>query len=199
MKVDIEDVLFWMDAIRNSEDRYRTLESFWKGQVHSKIWLVEVLNNLSLQNNNKVVIHGGWYGVLACLLFNSNTFYQKIVSVDIDPECKEIANTINKRYEMSGRFQAVEEDMCTHQYDADIVINTSSEHITQEQYDKWLQNIPKNAVVVVQSNDYFNHQEHIRCAKNLEDLKDMSNLDIMWEGEMKLQLYTRFMLVGKKI
>jgi hypothetical protein len=39
MKVDIQDVLFWMDAIRDSEDRYRTLESFWKGQVNSKIWL----------------------------------------------------------------------------------------------------------------------------------------------------------------
>jgi hypothetical protein len=43
MKVDIQDVLFWMDAIRNSEDRYRTLESFWKGQVNSKVWLVENL------------------------------------------------------------------------------------------------------------------------------------------------------------
>ena len=31
MKIDIQDVLFWMDAIRNSDDRYRTLESFWKG------------------------------------------------------------------------------------------------------------------------------------------------------------------------
>ena len=41
MKVDIQDVLFWMDAIRNSENRYRTLESFWKGQVNSKLWLIE--------------------------------------------------------------------------------------------------------------------------------------------------------------
>ena len=43
MKVDIEDVLFWMDAIRNSKDRYRTLESFWKGQVRSKVWVAEQL------------------------------------------------------------------------------------------------------------------------------------------------------------
>ena len=41
MKVDIEDVLFWMDAIRNSKDRYRTLESFWKGPVRSKAWVAE--------------------------------------------------------------------------------------------------------------------------------------------------------------
>lgn len=36
MKINIQDVLFWMDAIRDSDDRYRTLESFWKGQVNSK-------------------------------------------------------------------------------------------------------------------------------------------------------------------
>ena len=31
MKVELEDIKFWMDAIRNSEDRDRTLESFWGG------------------------------------------------------------------------------------------------------------------------------------------------------------------------
>jgi len=42
MKIDIEDVMFYMDAIRNSEDRDRTLESFWKGQIKSKLWLVNI-------------------------------------------------------------------------------------------------------------------------------------------------------------
>ena len=28
MKIDIHDIKFWMDAIRNSEDKERTLESF---------------------------------------------------------------------------------------------------------------------------------------------------------------------------
>ena len=46
MKVDIEDVLFWMDAIRNSDDQYRTLESFWKGQVNSKVWLAKELYSI---------------------------------------------------------------------------------------------------------------------------------------------------------
>ena len=73
MKVDIQDVLFWMDAIRNSEDRYRTLESFWKGQVNSKIWLIENLSKFVMTNtNNTIIIHGGWNGVLASLLFNSD-------------------------------------------------------------------------------------------------------------------------------
>lgn len=198
MKVDIEDVLFWMDAIRDSEDRYRTLESFWKGQVHSKQWLVQALDSLRLYNSRTVVIHGGWYGVLASLMFNSKTDYKHITSVDIDSECEKIATTMNKRYEMDGKFRAITDDMCTHIYEADIVVNTCCEHITQEQYDRWLSNVPLEAIIVLQSNDYFDHNEHIRCATDLNNFKSMSNLDLMWAGEMELPKYKRFMLIGRK-
>ena len=87
MKVDLEDVLFWMDAIRDSNDRYRTLESFWKGQIHSKEWLVKELERTDIKANNAVV-YGGWNGVLASLLFNSEKLnLQFVTSVDIDPNC----------------------------------------------------------------------------------------------------------------
>ena len=36
MKIDIQDIKFWADAIRNSADRDRTLESLWGGQLQSK-------------------------------------------------------------------------------------------------------------------------------------------------------------------
>ena len=71
MKVELEDVAFWMDAIRNSDDRYRTLESFWKGQIKSKVWLVEALEELNINSPQTIAIHGGWNGLLASLLFNS--------------------------------------------------------------------------------------------------------------------------------
>ena len=44
---------------------------------------------------------------------------------------------------------------------ADVVINTSCEHITQEQYEQWLNNQPDDALFVLQSNNYFTHDEHI--------------------------------------
>ena len=83
MKVDIQDVLFWMDAIRNSKDKLRTLESFWKGQVNSKVWLIEHLQKIlnAQQSKTTVVIHGGWNGVLSSLLFNSN------INVNIHIHC----------------------------------------------------------------------------------------------------------------
>ncbi len=189
---------FEMDAIRNSQNRYRTLESFWKGQIHSKQWLVENLTDFQNKYWENIVIYGGWNGVLASLIFNSDINVYNIISVDIDPTCKEIANTVNKRYEIDGRFRAVTADMCSTDYNADVVINTSCEHITQKQYEQWLNNQPDDALIVVQSNNYFELDEHIRCAIDLDDFMRMSKIKPYWRGTFETLKYTRFMIIGKK-
>jgi len=196
MKVDIEDVLFWMDAIRNSEDRYRTLESFWKGQVHSKLWLIEKLKHFVADNPNKIVIHGGWNGVLASLLFNSSIKVEHIISVDIDPTCKEIANTINKRYEMEGRFSAVTADMCEYTKEADVVINTSTEHIKKSNLRIWKENIPQGTLVAAQNNDFFSLEEHINCVNSVKELSDILQLNTFQEYVFTTPKYKRFMVIG---
>ena len=199
MKVDIQDVLFWMDAIRNSEDKYRTLESFWKGQVNSKVWLAtELYSVISKTKQNSIVIYGGWNGVLASILFNSRLPLNIITSVDIDPVCEDIANTVNKRQEMQGKFSAVTADMCEYTTNADVVINTSCEHITQEQYEQWLNNQPDDALIVLQSNNYFKHEEHVRCSTDLDDFIKMSNIQVLYSGELETPKYNRYMVIGKK-
>lgn len=198
--VSIDDVLFWMDAIRNSEDRYRTLESFWKGQIKSKIWLIDNLkNHLSHPGEYTVAIYGGWNGVLASLLYNSGIGIRHISSIDIDPTCKEIANTMNKKYEMAGVFTAVTADMVEYTIeDAEIVINTSCEHITQEQYDQWLFNQPNNSLIILQSNNYSSLDEHIRCASSLGEFEKQSNLEVMFSGVFETPKYDRYMIIGNK-
>jgi hypothetical protein len=199
MKVNIQDVLFWMDAIRDSDDRYRTLESFWKGQVNSKVWLAENLIGFVPVRPLNIVIYGGWNGVLASILFNSNIAIQRITSVDIDPVCEDIANTVNRRYVDQSKFTAITADMTTViDESADVVINTSCEHITQEQYDKWLNNQPNNATIVLQSNNYFNLDEHIRCSTDLEDFVCMSNINPYLRKTLETLKYDRYMLIGKK-
>ena len=198
MKVDIQDVLFWMDAIRDSDDTYRTLESFWKGQVNSKVWLAENLLEFVPVRPLNIVIYGGWNGVLASILFNSNIAVQRITSVDIDPVCEDIANTVNRRYLNENKFSAVTADMCEYTTNADVVINTSCEHISQEQYEQWLDNQPDDALFVVQSNNYFTHDEHIRCAIDADDFMRMSKLKPYYRGEFETPKYTRYMIIGKK-
>ena len=199
MKVDIQDVLFWMDAIRNSDDRYRTLESFWKGQVNSKVWLAENLVGFVPVRPLNIVIYGGWNGVLASILFNSNLSIQYITSVDIDPVCEDIAKTVNRRYLDQNKFTAITADMTeVTDESADVIINTSCEHITQEQYDKWLSNQPNDATIVLQSNNYFNLDEHIRCSTDLEDFVRMSNINPYLRKTLETLKYDRYMLIGKK-
>lgn len=197
MKVDIDDVLFWMDAIRDSDDRYRTLESFWKGQIHSKIWLIEKLSEFITQADN-VAIYGGWNGVLASLIFNSDIEINNVLSIDLDPQCYKIANTVNKRYEIQGRFTAMTQDMCDCNIFADLIINTSCEHITQKQYNSWIAKQAPGSTVVLQGNNY-DIPEHIRLSKNIEQFKSQcSGVEIIQSYELALPLYTRFMVIGKR-
>jgi hypothetical protein len=130
------------------------------------------------------------------MLFQSSVPVDTIRSIDIDPSCESIATMMNKQEEMTGKFRAVTADMCDIRSDADVVINTSCEHITQDQYDLWLSGIPYNSLIVLQSNNY-EIPEHIRIAKDLEEFKQQSNLNVLWAGELDLPLYKRFMIIGR--
>lgn len=201
---NLEHIAFWMDAIRNSKDPKRTLEAFWKGQLKSKEWLIDrlhyVINPVSNKTLNfplSVDIHGGWVGVLASMLFQSNIPISTIRSIDIDPDCQEVANTMNKLEEIEGRFRAVTANMCNIRSDADVIINTSCEHISQDEYDLWLSGLPQNSLIVLQSNNYY-IDEHIRPVNTLEDFKNQSSLNVLLEEQLELPKYTRFMIIGKK-
>jgi hypothetical protein len=197
MQIDTEHLHYWMQAIRQSPDPMRTMDAFWQGQLKSKEWLITNLR----KNVNKVVsidIHGGWVGVLASMLFQSDICVTTIRSIDIDPLCEPIATMMNKKEEMTGMFRAVTADMCEIRSDADVVINTSCEHITQDQYDLWLSGIPHNSLLVLQSNNY-NIPEHVRTAKDLTEFTQQCQLEnVLWTGELELPLYKRFMVIGRQ-
>lgn len=197
MQIDTEHLHHWMQAIRQSPDPMRTMDAFWSGQLKSKEWLIANLR----KNVNKFVsidIHGGWVGVLASMLFQSDVPILNIRSVDIDPSCEPIAVNMNKIEEMAGRFSAVTSDMCAIRSDSDVVINTSCEHISQNQYDLWLSGMPYNSLLVLQSNNY-NILEHVRTAKDLEEFKSQCGINILWSGELELPLYKRFMVIGRNV
>ena len=198
MQIDLEHLHYWMCAIRESEDPKRTLDAFWRGQMRSKEWLIEELrkHKHNVKTWPTVDIHGGWVGTLASLLFQSGMYIEHINSIDIDPSCEPIANLMNQLEFQSGKFHAVTQDMCTFRSDADIIINTSCEHITQDQYDLWLSGHPYNSLLVLQSNNY-DIPEHVRIAKDLEEFKEQCHINVLWAGELELPLYKRFMIIGK--
>jgi hypothetical protein len=195
MQIDTEHLHYWICAIRNSKDPMRTMDAFWSGQLKSKEWLITNLRN-HIDKQVSIDIHGGWVGTLASLLFQSGIDIKHIRSIDIDPMCENIASDMNKLEEMSGKFRAVTADMCTIRSDTDIVINTSCEHITQDQYDLWLSGIPYNSLLVLQSNNY-SIPEHVRTSQTLTEFEEQCHIDVIWAGELELSLYKRFMIIGR--
>jgi len=80
-----------------------------------------------------------------------------------------------------------------------LVINTSTEHVTQEVYDNWYNAIPAGTLIVIQSNDYFKCDEHIRCSRNLKEfLQQNSVVDAYYSGTLDTDMYARFMAVWRK-
>ena len=187
-----------MDAIRESDDRYRTLESFWKGQINSKVWLIEHLEKYHQNRPYNILLCGGWNGVLATLLFNSRLDITRIVSMDIDNKCEDIAYNMNKDYEIQGRFKAITSDMLAYNdYDKhNLIINTVCEHMTPEQYNEWLDKLPSKKRIVIQSNDYFSHKEHVNCKQTLEEFQKDCRINVDIAATMPTEKYNRFMIIG---
>ena len=196
MKIDTEHLHFWMNAIRESNNPMRTLDAFWSGQMKSKEWLIDNLEPF-VTKPSRIAIHGGWVGVLASMIFQSKIPARYIASVDIDPLCQHVATMMNKIEEQDGKFKAITGDMCTVPVHGDIIINTSCEHITQEQYNIWLGRMPINSLLVLQSNNY-KIAEHVRLAESVDDFAEQCKIKVLWQGELQLQLYKRFMIIGKK-
>lgn len=201
-----KNIINWFNAMRNvpEKERTRALEAFWAGQVDSKAWLVNTLNSI-VKNPSNVYIFGGWIGVLGNLILECSTWeVKKIRSIDLDPWCESIADNLNQPYlENDWTFKARTANMKDYKYewaiDPDIIINTSTEHVSQEIYDIWWNNIPDNSLVILQGNDFFSCGEHVRCANDLEEFKKINHItSTVYEGSLPHDLYTRFMTISYK-
>ena len=198
MQIDTEHLHHWINAIRISNNPMRTMDAFWRGQILSKEWLIEELSKY-IPARPTVEIHGGWVGVLASMLFqNKDLNIQNIINVDIDPVCLHVAEEMNSIEFHKGKFKHEIGDMTNRYPVTSVIINTSCEHITQEQYDTWLNRMFNDQLLVLQSNNY-DIEEHIRIANSLDEFKQQSNLSkICYAGELDLPKYKRFMLIGYK-
>lgn len=76
-----------------------------------------------------------------------------------------------------------------------VVINTSCEHMDNT----WFDNLPEGQAVVLQTNDYFDNDQHVNCCKDLEEVKNKYKFStILYEGSLDTALYERYMLIGIK-
>lgn len=198
MQIDTEHLHYYMNAIRQSPDPLRTLDAFYNGQIKSKEWLINTLELLyKFDKPLSIDIHGGWVGVLASLLFQSKLPIKNIRSVDIDPTVEPIAMEMNRKEVIEGRFKAITCNMIDIRSDCDIIINTSCEHITQDEYDLWYSGLPHNSIIICQGNNY-DIPEHVRISKDIDMFEKQCSLNRKFVGTLNLPLYNRYMIIGKK-
>lgn len=193
-------------------------DCFSRGQLSSKIWLIQELKRCKVDLGT-VFLCAGWYATLATMLFESGMKIDKVRSFDIDKSTVDIAEVFNKPwFTEEWKFKALVQDIHEIDYDThtwqywsnknnrmsypitdnpDTIINTSCEHIND--FQDWYDKIPKGKLVVLQSNNFFEVDEHVNCVNNLTEFADMSAMDkVLYQGELSLQKYTRYMRIGFK-
>ncbi len=195
------------------ESETAMVDAFSLGQLESKLWLIENLPD----KLGTVFVCAGWYGTLASFMFErARDKFDKIRSFDIDSSCASVADNMNRPWVMDGwQFKASTLDILDMEYPTthttyradgsslqltempDTIINTSCEHI--ENFAEWYSKIPKQTLTVLQSNNYFEIEDHINCSKNILEFAEQTPMtNCLYSGALELPKYTRFMRIGIK-
>ena len=163
----------WMFFLReNPKYLNRFTECFWPSQMKSKAVVLDYLEKLKVVNE-RIYIFGGWYGVLAALI-QERMRCTTIYNVDIDSE----TDFVFKRFIKNANIRHHIKDMAEYEYPfpPDIVINTSTEHVSQEVYDAWWEKIPSGTKYIIQGNNFFDLAEHVRCSNSLGEFLEMNRV-----------------------
>lgn len=113
---------------------------------------------------------------------------------DKDATLEKIANDV--REEMTKNKEDVFENYGWRKIDdVNLIINTSCEHMDNT----WFEKLPAGQMVLLQTNDYFENEQHSNCCEDLEAAKAKYPMsELLYAGELDTQLYNRFMLIGIK-
>ena len=187
-----------------------------RGQLKSKKWLVDKLQELDVYLG-VIYLCAGWYGTIVPLFVERKLKYQKFVNFDIDPAAIQISEIWNKElvndnWRFKGsvadildidynmfKFETIKSDgsLTSITESPHTIINTSCEHI--KDFSTWYDLLPDNKLIILQSNDYFEIEEHVNCSNNLKEFSESAPMErVLYEGTLELDKYRRFMKIGYK-
>ena len=191
-----------MNVIRDSpaEIEYRLLESFWDSQLRSKSWLVNNIKKYIPELSGNVYIMGGWYGILSQLIVDN--FRTSVYNIDLDTSCIKYGGLLSNH---DYRIKFLTRDMAKfgNYVNPQLIINTSTEHVTQETYNLWLEKAPSEVPIIIQGNNFYECFDHIRCFDTLEEFNTNNLLkNIVYTGTLECmgpnKPFHRFMTIGYK-
>ena len=190
-------------------------------QQRSKHWLVEKLNEYkddwsgkNLKTGINVSVLTSWYGMMAYILINDFKLNKinNIDCVDYDPLSKNVGRLLfsqldsdniknGKSTYINYRIKDLRKSGRYLFKDKHLVTLTSCEHLEQSIIDYNLEKkILPGTLVVLQSNNYVNCNQHINTSKSLEEFSDYYDkfLDNKKMYVKPFLHYDRYMVIGVK-
>lgn len=173
-------------------------DSFSHGQIKSKVWLAE---NLEQHIGKHVAVLGSWYNLTAFIL-KCRGVKSNITGIDINPEVKNIADKICDYWRIEGSVSNITENALELPLEYDTVINCSSEHMTTE----WFDNIKQGALVCIQTSNITDANEPwfiVTPSPDIDSFRQKYNLSTtLFLDTLRIQYgdwgYDRYMLIGYK-
>ena len=188
------------ESMYGVDDLYRIkdiVHSVDKNHWESKKWLADKLFDLYNHDAGKFYVAGGWYGMMAYQLRQKWAGEEmNIISADCDPMCEDNAWELFGEYDIDFRTVDVNEEQDLSQYSA--IINTSCEHMEQEDLLSIIERKDRQAWVAFQTNNYVDLNSHINCWPTAQLFA--KSLKLNWVASVEtLQLkdFNRFMVIGK--
>jgi hypothetical protein len=185
----VDDLYRIKDIVHSVDDNH------WK----SKEWLAKEFykhyNNLS----GNILVVGGWYGMMAYQLRQQwPNQSMNIQSTDMDPMCETYGWELFGDQDVSFWTLEAEDDIMVDMSGYTAIVNTSCEHMEQEDLFALIKQKPKDAWICFQTNDYKELDGHINCWPNAEDFAVSLNLEyVAYTGSQKQSGFTRHMVIGK--
>lgn len=178
------------------------IHSLDEGQWKSKQWLVDITKLHYQFPGGKIIILGGWYGLMAYLLRKQfPAEHMHIVSIDSDPRCEELGYHLFGDQDIEfqtidARDPEVDFTGCT------ILVSTSVEHFDRAELVGLIQNKPSDCWAVLQSNNMFGHPSHINCSTDILEFSEyvrpaLATKRISYSGTLQLNGFQRLMVIGK--
>ncbi|NDB30411.1 hypothetical protein EB155_12165 [archaeon] len=188
------------DVSRIENNQQRLVDSMIDTQIQSKKWLVQELYTLYPDLQNFFII-GSWYGNILFPYLVNNFNVNSIYAYDIDSDAARYSTRFSKRIHdninvsIKNPYSEISAIKQMNKFDNSIMINTSSEHMPNMIN---LRVNDKPYLMAVQSNNFYDEEDHFNCCDNVEQLINKCGITtIDYAGELHFEKYKRFMVIGK--
>ena len=188
------------ESMYGVDDLYRIkdiVHSVDKNHWDSKKWLADEIYKIYNHDAGHIYVAGGWYGMMAYQLRQKWIDPQmNITSADMDPMCEYFGWKMFHDADIQFKTNDVNDETDFSQYS--IIVNTSCEHMEQEDLISIIEKKEPNTWVCFQTNDYDDLNAHINCWPNSYGFAQSLGLKrVAYEGTLNLGDFNRHMVIGR--